>query len=251
MRALKRLWWTAPAAFGLLGGLSACGQNPQATENARGVLEGVPLVLALSVLFIVGAIGLIGGAVVLDRMMRSRAALTDELTEPDESDGPDGEEEADEVVAGITVGRAAPPRWLYGAYVLIPIFAMAYVFSNVAVAPAKPAETEAPAPAGPCTDCAITASGIRFTTEKLEVAAESEVTVTFSNEDAGVPHDFTVFEAEADSPGGEKLANTATFSGAAEREVSFESPAAGTSWFFVCTVHPAMNGELEAVASEG
>jgi hypothetical protein len=84
----------------------------------------------------------------------------------------------------------------------------------------------------------------------MQVAAESEITVTFNNQDAGVPHDWAVFESEADAPG-DPVAKTPQFPGAAEREVSFESPAAGTTWYFMCTVHPAMNGDLEAVAADG
>lgn len=223
--------------------LAGCAQTPAETEKARGVFTGVNAVLALSVLFIVGAVAVIGGAIVLDRMVRSRKALDEAPAEVE------AEEEADEIVAGIPVGRAAVPRWLYAAYILIPVFAMAYVVSNVAVAPAASEATAAPAPSGPCEKCEITAQGIQFQTDKLEVAGGKNVTLTFHNGDAGVPHNFSLWLNEAAATGGGKpIAATPTFAGASQKDVSFKAPAPGTTWYFDCTVHPAMKGDLEAVA---
>jgi hypothetical protein len=234
-----RLRWVAPAALLVV---SACGGTPEETEKARGVLGGVPLVLAMSVLFIVGALLIVGGAVALDRMVRSRRRLDDAQPESEE-------EEKDEVVAGITVGRAPVPRWLYAAYVLIPIFAFAYVFSNVAVKPASAEKTPAPAPSGPCTKCEIIAQGIKFDKDKLEVAGGKPVSVAFDNKDSGIPHTFTVWKTEADATGGGKpVADTGAFAGVATKNVTFTAPPAGTTWYFDCTVHPAMKGDLVAAA---
>jgi hypothetical protein len=238
MRFLRNLRWAAIGAFFVL---TACGQTPETTEEARGLLSGVNIVLALSVLFIVLALGIVAAAVATDRFFRSRSAL-EEGPPVDVSE----EEEEDEIVAGIGVGRASVPRWLYAAYVLIPIFAMTYVVSNVAVAPAAPKETAAPAPTGPCTECTISAAQIKFSTDKLTVAAAEPVTVTFDNSDTGVPHTFTVYETEADfTGGGEKIADTGLINSGVERDVKFTGPAAGESLFFICTVHPPMKGTIE------
>lgn len=237
MRSLRKLRW---AAVGAAFALTACGQNPATTEEARGLLSGVNIVLALSVLFIVAALGIVAAAVAIDRFVRSRSAL-EEGPPVDVSE----EEEEDEVVAGIGVGRASVPRWLYAAYVLIPVFAMTYVVSNVAVAPAAPKETEAPAPTGPCTDCEITANQVKFSTDKLTVAAAKPVTVAFDNTDS-VPHTFTVYETEADfTSAGEKIADTGLLNGGAKGSAKFTGPAKGESLFFICTLHPPMKGTVE------
>lgn len=242
MRAKKlffRVWLAAASAS-----LFACSTVPQETEKARGVLAGLPLVLALSVIVIVAATGLIVAAVVLDRMVRTRKLLDrePEVVETEE------EEPADEVVGGITVGRAAVPRWLYGAYVLIPVFAFAYVFSNIVPEPAATEATPEPTPSGPCTECSIAASQIVFDKEALEVAAAAEITVAFANNDS-VIHDFTVWEGE-EAGSGEQVATTGTIAGGAEGNAEFESPAAGETWSFNCTVHPdSMIGTITSADS--
>lgn len=238
MRALRRL--SLLALPGALLFLTACGQTPEETEKARGVLTGAPVVLAMSILFVVLAVGALGAAVVVDRAIRSRKALVEggPVVEEDEED------EQPEVVAGITVGRAAVPRWLYGAYVLIPVFALAYVLSNVAVAPAPAAEATPTPEAGPCTECEIAAAQIVFDKDELVVAAGEEITVTFHNNDAGVPHDFTVWADEADAAGGDSVATTGQVGGGASRDMSFN---ADEATYFNCTIHPAsMFGDVVA-----
>jgi plastocyanin len=240
MRSLRRLWTFALPGAVLL--LASCGQTPEATEKARGVLTGVPVVLALSVLFVVLAVGAVGAAVVVDRAIRSRKELVEG---PPVVEQEEDEEEQPEVVAGITVGRAAAPRWLYGAYVLIPVFALAYVLSNVAVAPATTAPAETAPPSGPCTECEIAAAQIQFDSDELEVVAGEEITATFNNNDTGVPHDFTVWKdkAAADA-GGDGVATTGTVNGGASGDVSF---AADDVTYFNCTIHPTMFGDVTAV----
>ena len=212
------------------------------------MLSGINVVLAMSVLVIVLAVGLIVAAFALDRVVRTRRALA----EGPPADVEEEEEEADEVVAGITVGRAPVPRWLYGAYVLIPVFAFAYVFSNVAPAESPGPSPTPTAPAGPVTETTISANQIKFSTDLLTLAADTEVTVTFDNEDAAI-HDFTVWETEADAMGGgESVATTGTVASDASNDASFETPAAGETWYFNCTIHAAsMFGDIEVEAAEG
>ncbi len=238
MRSLRRLWTFALP--GALLFLASCGQTPEETEKARGVLTGVPIVLAMSILFVVLAVGAVGAAVVLDRTIRSRKALVEAP-----SDVVEEVDESPEVVAGITVGRAPVPRWLYGAYVLIPVFALAYVLSNVAVSPAPAAEATPTPETGPCTECEIAAAQIRFDKDELVVPAGKPVTVAFTNDDGGVPHTFTVWPTEADADDGSgKIADTGVFA-AGTRDAKFDGPDAGKSFFFNCTVHPAtMKGDV-------
>ena len=234
---IHRISWLAPVA---LLALSACGTLPESTEKARGLLAGQNIVLAMTVLFVVAAVGLIAAVVGLDRFMRSRARLAEapEVVED--------VEEADEVVAGITVGRAAVPRWLYGAYVLIPIFAFAYVASNIRPPESAAEATPEPTPSGPCTECSIEAiPTIKFSTDTLVVAAGESITVAFDNDDASVPHDFTVWEEEAAAQGGGTgVATTGTVNGGSSGEAKFN---ADEVTYFNCTIHPqSMFGTIEA-----
>src|SRR5438093_12017665 len=170
----------------VLGALAfaACGQNPQSTEKARGLISGTNVVLAMTVIFLVVAIGFVSGAVALDRAVKARRALAQAPVEPVEE-----EEETTEVVAGIGVGRAPVPRWLYVFYVLIPVFALFYVLNAVALAPkAAPKAVASAKPTGPLTKTTVTASGIKFDVTSLNLKANSPITLTFVNNDAGVPH---------------------------------------------------------------
>lgn len=221
---------------------AACGDTPETTTEARGFLEGYNVVLALSVVFLVVAGGLVVGAIAIDRALKSRRDLAEASAEPDEDEEPE-----QEVVAGIGVGRAPVPRWLYGFYVVIPVFALMYVLNAVALAPEKPKATATPKPTGPVTETTVVAKGIAFDTDLLTFRPSTEVTVTFDNEDAGIPHTLTIWESEAAATsGGEKIADTGQFNGVAEKVLKFTTPAAG-EYYFNCIVHPAMKGDVEVV----
>lgn len=239
---MKRLVRITLVGFALFA--AACGQNPEATERARGILTGPNLVLALSVLFIVIAGGALFAAVGLDRFVRSRNQLATAPAEAEEV------EEEDEVVAGITVGRAGVPRWLYGFYVLIPAFAFLYVVNNVALRPAAEEAPETQAPSGPRPEWTIVASGIAFDLDTMQFPAGEEITVTMDNRDAGVPHDWTLWESEeaaTANDAGAKIAATNNITGANEADVTFPAPEPG-EYFFNCTVHPpSMQGTVEVV----
>lgn len=244
---MKRLSWIGRTGLFLAAlTLFACGQTPATTEQARGLLTGIPVVLAMSAIVLIVGVGLIAGVVGIDRFDRNRRRLAD--GPPPE---PEGEEEA-EVVAGITVGRAGVPRWLYGFYVLIPVFAFAYVFTSVSFVPeggTEPGATEAPA--GPCTECEIAAAQIAFDKDLIQVPAETDVTVTFNNNDTGVPHNFKVWEDEAAAQSadtGAQIAATDNINGGASAEAEFNSGPPG-EYYFNCDIHPAsMFGSVEVAA---
>ncbi len=201
--------------------------------------------LAMTVVLVVVAGGLLIGAFGFDRFVRSRKRLAEAPAEP--------EEEGDEVVAGITVGRAGVPRWLYAFYVLIPLFAMLYVFTNIPIEADEGGDEPTPTPiSGPQPEWTIVASGIAFDLDEIIVPAATGVTITFDNQDTGVPHDFTVWEsADAASAGGDagQIATSGTINGGVSRDVTFNSDGAG-SYYFNCTIHPpSMNGTFEVVES--
>ena len=215
----------------------ACGEVPARTEQARGVAGGANLVLVLSVVFVVVSVGLIVGAIAVDRVMRSRRALA-ELSEAPE-------EEPDETeVAGIGIGTGTVPKWLYGFYVLIPVWALVFVFTNVDLSsPAGEEPTEAPPTTEEPVDGAavISALNIQFDRDTLgPFEPETEITVTFENDDSGIPHNVAVYDDDSMS---ESIFVGEIFPGVAERDYTFTTPAAGT-YYFQCDVQPSMNGDF-------
>jgi hypothetical protein len=236
--------------FSLIAGalaLAACGQNPQQSEHARGLISGTNVVAAMTVILIVVSVAFVVGALALDRLLKARRALADApATLPEESDEP-------EIVAGIAVGQAPVPRWLYGAYVLIPLFAALYVLNAVALAPkAAPKASAAVKPTGPLTKTTVTASGIKFDVSTLTLKASSPITITFVNNDAGVPHNFTVWPSQAIAQAGDtgkaiKAGNTIT--GVATTTETFKAGPAGKNLFYECTIHPtSMFGTMVVAA---
>jgi len=217
--------------------LMACGETPDQTHKARGLLTGVNLIAGLTVIVLVAAIGFMLLAVASDRFVRTRRALA---TAPPAAP----EEEEDEVVAGITVGRAGVPRWLYACYVLIPVFAISYVFSNVSVAPKRATPKPSGTPVGPETKVDIEMASIKFSLKEMTVAAGQKITVNATNKDAGVPHTFTVWKSEADATAQNasgKIADTGQFQG--KKTLTFKTGPPG-KWYFDCTVHPSMKGTI-------
>jgi len=216
--------------------LAACGQNPEQSEHARGVLSGTNVVVAMTGILVVVAIVFLVGALTLDRALKARRAFADAprtLAEPDSEP---------EVVGGILVGRAPVPRWLYGFYVLIPLFAGLYVLNAVALAPkAAPKATPSLQQTGPVTKTTVIASGIKFDVSSLNLKANSPITITFTNNDAGVPHNFTVWPSQAVAQAGDtgkaiKAGNTIT--GTATTTEQFKTGPPGKNLFFECTIHP-------------
>jgi plastocyanin len=83
------------------------------------------------------------------------------------------------------------------------------------------------------------ASSVAFSPRSATVGSGVQVTVTLDNRDAGVFHDWTLY-----NPAGGVLAATETVSGPATNSVTFTAPAPGT-YLFNCTVHPReMNGSV-------
>jgi plastocyanin len=85
----------------------------------------------------------------------------------------------------------------------------------------------------------LTAKNIAFDTRQITVPAGAAVTVIFKNEDAGISHNFSVYQ---NLPGGQTKAvfvgNTIT--GPNTITYHFTAPPAGNSYFFECNVHPTM-----------
>jgi plastocyanin len=88
----------------------------------------------------------------------------------------------------------------------------------------------------------LTAQGIAFDTDSLEVPADTPFTIEFANNDAGIPHNVAIHE---DSPTGPLVWAGDIFNGVETRTYEVPALPAGT-YGFVCTVHPNMTGTLTA-----
>jgi plastocyanin len=96
--------------------------------------------------------------------------------------------------------------------------------------------TGAAAAAGP----AVTASGLAFDTASIELAAGVPNDIRFVNEDAGVQHNIAIYE---DPTLAAELFNGELITGPSEIDYRVPALDAG-SYYFLCLVHPTMNGEL-------
>lgn len=104
--------------------------------------------------------------------------------------------------------------------------------------------TPSPAP-GPSTggnDITVVAAGGAFDTNSIAVSAGAQVTITFDNNDAGIPHNIAFYTSAA--------ATTIIYQGARTTGVStvtytFTAPTTPGTYFFRCDVHPTtMTGEF-------
>jgi plastocyanin len=86
----------------------------------------------------------------------------------------------------------------------------------------------------------ITASGVAFDPTEVTAPAGAAFTLSFDNQDAGIPHDVQVKDAS-----GAVVFKTDVFPGAAKRDYPVPALAAG-AYPFVCSVHPNMTGTLTA-----
>jgi len=107
-------------------------------------------------------------------------------------------------------------------------------------APAPPVAAPAPAPAP--LQLSITSPGtppLSFDTTTLTATAGASVTVTFNNNEAGVPHDWHVFNGPTSSAG--TLASTQIITGPGTSDsVTFTAPTQTGNYFFWCDVHPTI-----------
>jgi plastocyanin len=90
------------------------------------------------------------------------------------------------------------------------------------------------APAG----LVVTAKGLSFDTKELDLPAGQPTTITFHNEDAGIPHNIAIYTDQSLSTA---LFQGEQFPGAATQEYQVPALDPGT-YYFHCDVHTTMNG---------
>ena len=106
-------------------------------------------------------------------------------------------------------------------------------------ATAAPSDGGAP---GETVTLKLTAAGIAYDTDTLEVPANTPFKIEFTNNDAGIPHNVAIHEG---SPTGTAVWTGDIFNGVETRTYDVPALPAGT-YGFVCTVHPNMTGTLTA-----
>ena len=90
----------------------------------------------------------------------------------------------------------------------------------------------------------IVADDLEFDLDRMDLPAETEVTLVFENDDEGVPHNWSLLTEK----GGEMLFEGDIITGPDTIEYEFKTPDSGGFWF-QCDVHPAMAGQV-AVSRE-
>ena len=103
---------------------------------------------------------------------------------------------------------------------------------------AGPSASAAPSGSAGGAALTITAQNIAFGTGTLEAAAGQAFSLSFDNEDAGIPHNVDILD-----PGGQSVFKGEIFDGVATRVYSVPALTAG-AYKFQCDVHPNMTGTL-------
>ncbi len=102
--------------------------------------------------------------------------------------------------------------------------------------------TPTPSPSTGGNTITVTAAGMAFDTSTITVSAGAHITITFINNDSGVPHNIAFYTSSA--------ATTVIYKGARITGVStvtytFDAPTTPGTYFFRCDVHPTtMTGQF-------
>ena len=109
----------------------------------------------------------------------------------------------------------------------------------------SPSQTATESPSGgggggaPAT-ASISASALTFSTDTLSFPADTPVSLTFDNKDAGVPHNVAIYQDQAYT---QAKFNGEIVTGPTTATYDVPPLAAGT-YYFKCDVHPTMNGTV-------
>ena len=93
----------------------------------------------------------------------------------------------------------------------------------------------------------VVAKDLAFDTDQIDLAAGQPTTLTFDNEDAGIPHNIAIYSDDSLS---ETLFQGTQFPGIATEEYQIPALDAGT-YYFHCDVHPTMSGSVVVGPAEG
>jgi plastocyanin len=108
---------------------------------------------------------------------------------------------------------------------------------------AAPSTTPSPSPTGDSAATEVRATGFAFSPASLTVSADVPLAVEFRNDDAGVPHGFSVGASAVSTP----LFTAPTITGVARETFTIPGLPAGT-YVFYCPIHKSMTGVLTVSA---
>ncbi len=103
-------------------------------------------------------------------------------------------------------------------------------------------------PEPPSTELSIVAQGIAWNKTQLSAIQDQPLTLTVDNRDDGVLHNWHLTEGA--DPGGDEVATTELEEGPVTQTLNFGPLAAG-EYYYVCDVHPQMEGVLTAGPATG
>ena len=85
----------------------------------------------------------------------------------------------------------------------------------------------------------LSAKGFAFNTSLISVPAGEAVTIRFSNQDTGVPHNIAIYDSPAQQT---NLFRGELVTGVKTVEYQFTAPATRGDYYFRCDLHAGMNG---------
>jgi plastocyanin len=122
---------------------------------------------------------------------------------------------------------------------LIMIVLLVTLFAGCAYK-ATPSPTPSPSTGG--NTITVTAAGMAFDTSTITVSAGAHVTITFINNDSGIPHNIAFYTSSSATT---VIYKGKTTTGVATITYTFDAPTTPGTYFFRCDVHPnTMTGEF-------
>ena len=88
---------------------------------------------------------------------------------------------------------------------------------------------------GASTTIALSAQNIAFNLSTITVPAGAQITINFQNNDAGIPHNFAVYDTSAAS---HTIFKGDIITGVSSTTYTFTAPSTPGTYFFRCDVHP-------------
>ena len=133
--------------------------------------------------------------------------------------------------------------------IAIALFSVAFLFFAGSQAGVIGGSDASPSPSDGPVACAeggtatvtICAQLVAFETESITVPAGIPFTIHFVNKDAGIPHNVAIHEESGTGP---EVFQGEIFNGVDERTYDVPALTAGTTYVYVCTVHPNMVGTI-------
>jgi plastocyanin len=106
----------------------------------------------------------------------------------------------------------------------------------------KTPSTPAPGTGAGGNNIDVTAANMAFNTSTITVSAGAHVTITFHNNDSGIPHNIAFYTSSAATT---VIYQGARITGVSTATYTFDAPATPGTYFFRCDVHPTtMTGQF-------